>query len=113
MAINTLKDLRRLHKDYDYIELIQFGTNCDIIFRHYGSMVWYKPKTIKELVACWRIAFGISRKTYIVLIVTDDMYERMQYYTHSFVYSVQELFRKEKVIVDKIRNDSIYNLFTS
>lgn len=108
MAINTLKDLRRLNKSYEYIQLVQFGANCDSNFWCGHYFAWYKPCSIKELVATWRKIFNISRKEYIVLVkeyivlvVDDDMYKRLQRYTHSYVYTVQELFRKEKVIVQK------------
>lgn len=109
MIINSLKDLQRLNKSYEYMQLIQFGANCDIKFYYGSTFEWYGNKSVKKLVATWRKIFNISRKEYIVLIVDDDMYQRMQYYTHSYVYTVQELFRKEKVIIEKSRSDT--NLF--
>lgn len=113
MAINSLKDLQRLNKSYEYIQLVQFGANCDSNFWCGYYFAWYKPCSIKELVAHWRKIFNISRKEYIVLVVDDDMYKRLQRYTHSYVYTVQELFRKEKVIVQKPNNKDLYTLLTS
>lgn len=116
MAINTLKDLQRLNKSYEYCRLDSFGLNESIIVT-YGNVHCVIPQKIKgdikEIAKYWRSYFLINRKEYIVLVVDEDMYDKLQSYTYSFVHTVQELFRKEKVIVDKIRNDSIYTLLTS
>lgn len=115
MAINTLKDLRRLNKSYEYFSLDSFGLNESIIvtYGHDHCVIPQKIKgNIKEIARYWRSYFLISRKEYIVLVVDSDMYDKLQSYTYSYVYTVQELFRKEKVIVDKIRNGNIYTFFT-
>lgn len=116
MAINTLKDLRRLNKSYEYFGLDSFGLNESIIvtYGHDHCIIPQRIKgNIKEIVKYWRSYFLISRKEYIVLVVDDDMYKRLQRYTHSYVYTVQELFRKEKVIVQKPNNKDLYTLLTS
>lgn len=105
MAIKTLKDLQRLHKSYEYIELIQFSVKYTIIRYNCCTGRSYGEISMKKLVDHWRKVFEISRKEYIVLIVDENVYDKLQCYTHSYVYTVQELFRKEKVIVDKIQDE--------
>ena len=111
MAINTLKDLQRLNKSYEYVNLHRFGTNYYCISYRDKSRVFFTAKTIKQFVFSLRKLLNISRKEYIVLVVNENVYDKLQCYTHSYVYTVQELFRKEKVIVDKIRNGNIYTFF--